>query len=335
MKRLLILLIAGITILWAGPQQFIDLGNFELRSGSIIENCRIGYRVYGEMNSRKDNIIVIPTWFQGVSRHIGSVVGPEKLADTTLYAVIAIDALGNGVSTSPSNSSAQPDSLFPFFDMYDMVESQHQMLTKQLNISHVKAVLGGSMGGMQTFQWMVQYPDYMDYAIPYVGTPRPSSFDRLFWESAATTFEMSWKYGMSSDDALTLYKLSEALVIRTPEYLVRTTPYYAYQDYIAKFFGHFSESESVFDKYYQIKAMEQHDISRDFSGELALAAKAIHCKTLMIVCKRDHLVNPGPALEFALMIHAQVLIVDNDGGHVGISPEMKKVSKKIHKFLKK
>lgn len=333
MKKCIWLIVALAVTVLAGPQQYAELGDLTLRNGDIIRDCRIGYRVFGEITPEKDNIIVIPTWFQGVSKHIGYVVGPGKLADTTRYAVIAIDALGNGVSTSPSNSLTQPDSLFPFFDIYDMVESQHQMLTGKLNISHVKAVLGGSMGGMQTFQWMVQYPDFMDAAIPYVGTPRPSSFDRLFWQTAATTFEMSWKYGMSRDDALTLYKLSEALVIRTPEYLVRTTPYYAYADYIAKFYGHFDES--VFDKYYQIKAMEQHDISRDFSGELALAAKAVHCKTLMIVCKRDHLVNPGPAEEFAPMIHAELMILDNDGGHIGISPEMKKVSKKIHKFLTK
>src|SRR5262249_35442877 len=54
---------------------------------------------------------------------------------------------------SPSNSMAQPRMKFPKFLIRDLVASQHKLLTEHLGINHVVAVIGPSMGGMQTLQW--------------------------------------------------------------------------------------------------------------------------------------------------------------------------------------
>ena len=73
--------------------------------------------------------------------------------DSTRYFVILVDAIGDGVSSSPSNSKAQPLMKFPDITIRDMVESEHRLATEVLHLTHLRAVMGLSMGGMQTFEW--------------------------------------------------------------------------------------------------------------------------------------------------------------------------------------
>jgi homoserine O-acetyltransferase/O-succinyltransferase len=334
MKRFLAVYFLLLSLLIANPLHFGELGDFLLENGESIENCRVGYTIYGEIAPDSSNIILFPTWFAGHSSHIKGALGKGKLADTTRYAVIALDALGNGVSSSPSNSATQPDSLFPHFTMRDMVNSQHALLSQKLKIKSVFAVMGGSMGGMQTFQWMLSYPDFMEYAVPYVGTPRPGSSDRLFWKAQTELIETGWKYKIHPDEVLKLFKLYQNAYSTSPNNITATVPYDDFEKHIAPFYGEHSKHESVYDRYYQITAMLGHNIATPFENDITKAAAQVRAKTLIIVAKQDHLVNPQPALEFAKLIKAKTLIVDNPKGHLGIAPEFASISKVIHKFWK-
>src|SRR5258708_35502252 len=97
--------------------------------------------------------------------------GVGQDVETTKFYLILIDALGNGVSSSPSNSISQSKILFPQFSIRDMVNTQYKMLTEKLNIHHLAAIVGGSMGALQALQWAVSYPDFMDKVVAIETTP--------------------------------------------------------------------------------------------------------------------------------------------------------------------
>lgn len=77
------------------------------------------------------------------------------MVDPAKWFLIAVDALGDGVSSSPSNSETQHGPAFPAFNTRDMVDAEYRMVTETFGIKHLHAVMGVSMGGMQTFEWMV------------------------------------------------------------------------------------------------------------------------------------------------------------------------------------
>ena len=141
LQKVIILLVLLSSSLFAQSQQlFAEIGDLELESGQVLENCKIGFRTFGTMNADKSNLIIYPTWFGGTTSDLVNLIGPGKLVDDTKYYVIAIDALGNGVSTSPSNSETQGGKKFPDITIVDMVNSQYKLLTKYLEIiSYQKA----------------------------------------------------------------------------------------------------------------------------------------------------------------------------------------------------
>jgi homoserine O-acetyltransferase len=102
--------------------------------------------------------------------------------DSSRYFVIAVDALGNGTSSSPSNSDAQPGRDFPRVTIRDLVESQFWLATRVFGLTHLKGIVGLSMSGMQVFQWMTAYPDFMDKAVSIVGSPQSQPDDRTRWD---------------------------------------------------------------------------------------------------------------------------------------------------------
>src|SRR5215467_12704608 len=149
------------------PHQLFNEGDLKLESGEVIRDFSISYVTHGTLNAKKSNVILMVTAISGNHHRIDFLIGPGRALDPTQYFIIATDAIGNGLTTSPSNSASQPRMQFPRFTIRDMVESQRRLL-ESLGIARVVGVIGPSMGGMQVLQWGVSHPDMMDSLIALV-----------------------------------------------------------------------------------------------------------------------------------------------------------------------
>ena len=81
------------------------LGDLRLESGEVIKDCRVGYRSLGQLDGSRSNAVLVTTSFQGTSGKLVRQIGPGRLVDTSKFFVVIADALGNGLSSSPSNSA--------------------------------------------------------------------------------------------------------------------------------------------------------------------------------------------------------------------------------------
>ncbi len=314
-------------------QRFGEIGNLTLQSGQVIENCRVGYRTYGKLNPDKSNAILFPTWFGGTSAGLAGLVGPGNVADSTKYFVITVDALGDGVSSSPSNSKLQPRSEFPQFGIPDMVNSQYLLLTKVLHIDHLFCVMGESMGGMQTFQWLVSHPGFMDKAVAVVGSPKLTFYDLLLWNTEVQVIDSELKNHVSEEAIMKAIADITELNIRTPDYYVaHMKPENYYRDMSENQKG-FAKIFNVYDWRSQLEAMIHHNVSAPYGDNMETAAARVKAELLIVVNLQDHMVNPHPAISFAKLINARTLILNNDCGHLGPSCETARVDSTINSFL--
>ena len=317
------------------PPQLGKIGDLLLENGEIIEDCQVEYRTLGAANANKSNVVVWATWFSGITKDLVGLVGPGKLVDSSRYQVVLVGALGNGVSSSPSNSPLQPRTRFPSIGIRDMVESQHRLLTRVLGLSHVRAVMGISMGGMQTFQWGVTYPGFMDKLIPLVGSPRLAPYDLLLWQTTLDAIQQNPAYAGGNYREQPLLSVVQQLAdlnLRTPQnYNQRHTP----EDTRAKHDKLTPPRFDANDRVRQLGAMMSHDISKAFGGSLdAAAAQAIKAKLLVVVNEHDAMVTPGPALDFAKRAKAQTFILKGDCGHQATSCEEAAIGKRVAEALK-
>src|SRR5262245_23559439 len=135
------------------PHQLYQMGDLPLESGQVIKDFAISYVTHGTLNAKKSNAILMVTALSGNHHRLDFLIGPGKALDTTRYFIVCTDAIANGLTTSPSNSKAQPRMQFPRFVMRDMVQSQYRLLKDKVGNDHVEDVNGPYLGRMQALQW--------------------------------------------------------------------------------------------------------------------------------------------------------------------------------------
>jgi homoserine O-acetyltransferase len=308
-----------------GTQQFADFGDFELQNGGVIHDFRLGYRTLGKLNAGKSNAILWPTWLGGTSQDLLQFVGPGKVVDSGRYFVVLVDAIGDGVSSSPSNSKKQPLMQFPRFTIRDMVEAEHRLATEVLHLAHLRAVMGVSMGGMQTFSWVVSYPDFMDAAIPMAGSPRSTSYDKLLWTAQIDAIELdpAWNHGNPAAPLTRGFALEEEIDemnSTSPAYRVAHTSAKEFEAFLAEIRRNAKGDGGIASNHIrQRQAIISLDIPEELGMTLEQTAKRVRTKLLVIVSPQDHMVNPTPAMEFAAAADAPVVSLNSSCGHLSLT----------------
>ncbi len=191
---------------------------FTFESGQDIPEFTLRYETYGELNAERTNAILICHALSGDHHCAGfhsvedrkpgwwdNLIGPGKAVDTRRFFVICSNCLGGCQgSTGPSSTNPQtgkPYHLsFPAITIRDMVRAQ-KLLIDYLEIPRLHSVIGGSMGGMQALQWIKQYPDFVERAIPMATTHRQGPQAIAFNEvgRCAIMQDPNWQGGEYTD----------------------------------------------------------------------------------------------------------------------------------------
>lgn len=288
--------------------RFAELGDLELESGEVIRDYRQSYVTHGELNRHKSNAILACISLTGTHHRLDFLIGPGKALDPAKYFIIAADPIGNGLSTSPSNSAHQPGMRFPRFTLRDMVESQYRLITRQFGISRLQAVIGASMGGMQALQWAVSHPMQMRTCIAMTPMAKTSPWAVLVTETARSCLmaDPAWTgegFNAYPDRGWRAYAgLMSALLARTPAALAEFLPDCAeahlwFEKVLAQ---HRATAFDAHDYLYQSWAYEAHDVGNTdgFGGNTDRALESIEARSLLLAPPLD-LFNPAEAARHA------------------------------------
>jgi homoserine O-acetyltransferase len=174
--------------------------DFKTESGSVLPEARLVYTTLGRLDAGGTNAILLPSHymadFNGYNWLIGS--NADRVFNPARDFLILTELFGNGRSSSPSNT---PEPFhgprFPVMTIRDNVEIVYRLLTQELKVTHLRAVVGFSMGAEQAFQWAVSHPDFMDAIVATSGTAKcyGHGYVRLEGQIAALTTDPAWQGG--------------------------------------------------------------------------------------------------------------------------------------------
>ncbi len=149
--------------------------DFHFADGKMMKELKLHYATVGA-STGEPVLVLHGTGGTGTGMlnpaFAGALFGPGQALDASKYYIILPDVIGAGQSSKPSNGMRAS---FPHYDYDDMIRAQYEMLTKGLGVTHLRLVIGNSMGGMETWAWGEMYPDFMDALVPMASQPTAMS----------------------------------------------------------------------------------------------------------------------------------------------------------------
>ena len=315
--------------------EIFELSDVVLQSGLTLRPAQLAYKTYGQLNTARDNVIVMPTFYGGQHAENEALMAVWPALDPTQYFIIVPNMFGNGLSSSPSNTSPPFDRpLFPHITLYDNVLCQHRLVTEHLGIQRVKLVVGFSMGAQQAFQWGALYPDMVQAIAPICGSARTSPHNYVFLEGvkaalvADAAFAEGWYdtppiKGLRAFSRVYMGWAFSQDFFRDQAY--RTMGFASLEDSIRFLEGYFRRRDAN-DLLAMLWTWQHADISANeiYKGDFAAALGAITARAIVMPGDTDlYFRVRDNELEVAHMPQAELRPIPSIWGHVaglGVNP---------------
>lgn len=338
---------------------FVHIGDVPLESGDVVPAVTVAMQRWGEVSDRRDNVVLVEHALTGDSHVTGpagpdhpspgwwtGMVGPGAPLDTDRWCVIATNVLG-GCRGTTGPSTPDPDgvvwgSRFPAISIRDQVTAE-KMVADALGIERFAAVVGGSMGGMRTLEWLVSHPDRVAAGLVLAVGARASA-DQIGTQTtqiSAITSDPAWQggdyhgTGIAPRNGLAIARRIAHLTYRTEHELDARFANssqngenfldggrYAVQSYLehqaAKLVDRFDAGTYVL----LTEAMNRHDVGRGRGG-LEAALRSIRVPTIVGGVESDRLYPLRQQQEIADLIPTcdGLRIISSRDGHDGFLTE--------------
>ena len=308
------------------------LGDFVLQSGIVLSNAFIGYQTYGALNSRRDNVIVFPTWYTGTNGQVAPYVAKGKALDPEKYFIVIPDMFTNGSSTSPSNAAGPHRGLdFPLVTPFDNVIAQRRLLEEYFNVTGIELMAGFSMSGQQAYHWAALHSDLVKRACSICGTAKTSPHNWAMLHAYKSTMEASpnWANSACSEwdpKILTIVSSIGATMAMSQDWY-RQGQHLSGD--IINVAGAIENLKSLFaswipaNLYAQTLTWMAADVSDNstFNGDLAAALTAIKIPFLMMPCDTDLYFRVADnEAEIPYMSNAKLTVIESSSGHMAGLP---------------
>jgi homoserine O-acetyltransferase/O-succinyltransferase len=313
--------------------------DFRTESGVVLPKATIVFGTYGRLNAARDNAVLLPSHYMATHHGYEWLIGPGRALDTTKLYLVATELFGNGHSSSPSNTpEPYHGPRFPVTTIRDNVEIVHRLLLDSLHITHLRAIIGFSMGAQQAFQWAVSYPDFADRIVATSGTAKTYGHGivRLEGQIAALTADPTFNngdYTSPPTKGLEAFGMVWAGWLYSQEWWRKelwkagAPPGTTLDQYMQRFRTNFIPGADANDLILQARTWERHDVGQTpgFNGDVERALRSIKVPFLYMPSETDLYFPVGDARYEAQFIpHVKLVPIPSLWGHpagAGASPE--------------
>ena len=300
--------------------------DFKFASGESLPELRIHYRTLGtaqkDAQGKTANAVLITHGTTGSGAQFirpefaGELFGKDQPLDATKFFIVLPDGIGHGKSSKPSDGL---HAKFPRYGYIDMVEAQYRLLSDGLGVNHARLVMGTSMGGMHTWLWGEQHPDFMDALMPLASLPTQISGRNRAWRRViidAIRNDPAWSGGDYKSQPPSVRTSAEMLWFMSSNPVLRQkeAPTLARTDEVLdKFVEQIVKADDANDVLYALEASHDYDPGPNLEKIRA---------PLVAINSADDLINP-PELgiierEIKRVPHGRAVVIpfsDKTRGH--------------------